>query len=413
MPLSSSKPPNALLHGALDALILKTLARGPSHGYAIARFIEETTGDAVLIEDGSLYPALYRLERKGLGRGRMGHVRARPARQAVPHHRCRPRAAGRRHGDVEEVRRRRVEGAVRVMKRSLRSWLWRVPLEQEIDEEIALHLELRTRELIERGMDPGSARELALERMGDVAASNETCVNLGRKRDREMRISQWLEELRDDVKFAFRQLRAAPVFTAIAVTTLALGIGANSAIFALVDATLLRPLPYANPYRLVTIWETTDANPRSFASPPNMLDWNGRSRTFEKIAGFTPSVGGMVMAGARRQRRNGVAPMGDGRHLRRARRQADRRPHVPARRRSRSAASVVVMSESLWESRFNRDPGIVGQRDQAGRHAVHGRRRRAEELRDPRPHAASGRCGRSSTCRRARAAHTCCRWSAG
>ncbi len=60
-----AKTPNALLHGALDALILKTLTRGPCHGYAIARFIEESTGDAVLIEDGSLYPALYRLERKG------------------------------------------------------------------------------------------------------------------------------------------------------------------------------------------------------------------------------------------------------------------------------------------------------------------------------------------------------------
>jgi transcriptional regulator len=61
----TNKSPNALLHGALDALILKTLTRGPKHGYAIARFIEETTGDAFLIEDGSLYPALYRLERKG------------------------------------------------------------------------------------------------------------------------------------------------------------------------------------------------------------------------------------------------------------------------------------------------------------------------------------------------------------
>lgn len=60
-----AKTPNALLHGALDALILKTLARGPSHGYAVARYIEESTADAVLIEDGSLYPALYRLERKG------------------------------------------------------------------------------------------------------------------------------------------------------------------------------------------------------------------------------------------------------------------------------------------------------------------------------------------------------------
>ena len=62
---SPNKTPNALLHGALDVLILKTLTRGPKHGYAIARFIEDTTGDAFLIEDGSLYPALYWVERKG------------------------------------------------------------------------------------------------------------------------------------------------------------------------------------------------------------------------------------------------------------------------------------------------------------------------------------------------------------
>jgi PadR family transcriptional regulator PadR len=60
-----SKTRNALLYGALDVLILKTLTRGPSHGYAVGRFIEETSGDAVLVEEGSLYPALYRLERRG------------------------------------------------------------------------------------------------------------------------------------------------------------------------------------------------------------------------------------------------------------------------------------------------------------------------------------------------------------
>ena len=64
MPLPP-KPPNALLHGTLDALILKTLQRGPNHGYAIARFIEDATGEAVLIEEGSLYPALYRMEQRG------------------------------------------------------------------------------------------------------------------------------------------------------------------------------------------------------------------------------------------------------------------------------------------------------------------------------------------------------------
>lgn len=62
---TASKSPNALLHGALDALILKTLTRGPLHGYAIARFIEDTSEEALLVEDGSLYPALYRMERRG------------------------------------------------------------------------------------------------------------------------------------------------------------------------------------------------------------------------------------------------------------------------------------------------------------------------------------------------------------
>lgn len=61
----SPKLPNSLLHGALDALVLKTLARGPLHGYAIARFIEEKTGDTVFVEEGSLYPALYRMEGRG------------------------------------------------------------------------------------------------------------------------------------------------------------------------------------------------------------------------------------------------------------------------------------------------------------------------------------------------------------
>ena len=295
--------------------------------------------------------------------------------------------------------------AAGTMKRSLRSWLWRVPVDQEVTDEIALHIELRTRELIRGGMDPKSARELALQRMGDVATVKETCVNLGRKRDRGMRVSQWFEELRDDVKFAFRQLRAAPVFTAIAVTTLALGIGANSAIFALVDATLLRPLPYANPDRLVTIWETTDANPRSFASPPNMLDWNTRSRTFEKIAGFTPNVGGMVMAGrdgnAETVSRQwvtagifdvlGVKPIA-GRTF--SREEEEKRLNVD--RDQRVVVGVALQSRSRHRRAGNQD----------GRDSVDGRRNRAEDLRDPRPHERVGdAAARQPAAARPRAVH--------
>jgi len=175
-----------------------------------------------------------------------------------------------------------------------------------------------------------------------------------------MRVAQWIEELGDDVKFAWRQLRGAPGFAIVAVLTLALGIGANSAIFALVDATLLRPLPYGDPGRLVTIWERTDSNPRSYASPLNMLDWSTRSRSFETIAAFIPNVGGMVMAGADGNAETvsrqwvtagifdvlGVHPIAG-------------RTFLPSDDKQR--ANVVVLSEAFWESRFNRDPAIVGR----------------------------------------------------
>ncbi len=246
------------------------------------------------------------------------------------------------------------------MKRSLRSWLWRVPPDQEIDEEIALHIEMRTREFIARGMDRHTARALAMQRMGDVASVKRTCVDLGRKRDREMRLTQWIEELRIDVKFAWRQLRAAPGFAIVAALTLALGIGGNSAIFALVDATLLKPLPYGDPARLVTIWERTDTNPQSYASPLNMFDWKARSRSFDNIAGFTPNVGGMVMTGADGNAETvsrqwvtvgifdvlGVRPIAG-------------RTFLPDDEQQR--ARVVVISEAFWDSRFNRDPSVVGR----------------------------------------------------
>ena len=98
------------------------------------------------------------------------------------------------------------------MKRSGRSWLWRVPLDREIDEELELHVEMRTRELIDRGMDPAAARDLALSRLGDIATLKRTMTNLGTRRDREMRITLWLEELLGDVTFACRQLKRSPAF---------------------------------------------------------------------------------------------------------------------------------------------------------------------------------------------------------
>ena len=246
------------------------------------------------------------------------------------------------------------------MKRSLRSWLWRVPIDQEIDEELELHIEMRTRELVARGMDPRTARDVALSRLGDIATLKRTMTDLGRKRDREMRVTLWIEELADDLKVAYRQLKASPSFTLVATLTLALGIGANSAIFALVDATLLRPLPYADPDRLVALWENGTTIKRSYVSPLNMLDWLARGQSFEKIAGFTPAVGGMVMAGTDGNAETvsrqwvsaeifdvlGVKPVA-GRTF--------------TREDDMKRSNVIVMSEGFWRTRFNGDPSLVGR----------------------------------------------------
>jgi putative ABC transport system permease protein len=246
------------------------------------------------------------------------------------------------------------------MKRSLRSWLWRIPIEEEIDEELDLHVEIRTRELIRNGMDPAAARALAVQRLGDVAHLKRTMAALARKRDREMHVTLRLEELWHDLKFAFRQLRHSPGFALVATLTLALGIGANTAIFGLVDATLLRPLPFRDPDRLVALWEETAANSRGYVSPLNMADWGARSRTIDKVGGFTPVVGGMVMAGADGNAETvsrqwvtagifdvlGVTPI-VGRTF--------------TREDDAKRANVVVLSEPLWRTRFNADPGIVGR----------------------------------------------------
>jgi putative ABC transport system permease protein len=236
-----------------------------------------------------------------------------------------------------------------------------VPVAREVDEEIAFHLEMRTREFIERGVDPMTARETAARRLGDVGHLKRTCVDLGRKRDRTMRRTQYVEEFRQDLRFGFRQLVNAPVFASVAALTLALGIGANSAMFALVDATLLRPLPFPNPDRLVMIWERSETSVRGGVAPLNLLDWIERNRTFESMGAFVPSVGGMVMSGA-----DGLAETvprqwipTPGTFTALGVRPVAGRTFLPSDDLQR--ARVAIFSESFWRSRFNADPTVIGR----------------------------------------------------
>jgi putative ABC transport system permease protein len=170
-----------------------------------------------------------------------------------------------------------------------------------------------------------------------------------------------LDTLHSDVTGAVRQMKRAPAFTALAAATLALGIGANSAIFALVDATLLRPLPVHEPDRLMWLSERTDSGRSSPASPPNLLDWRERNRTFIGMAGFAPGVGGMVMAGAdgtaetvsRQWVTSGFFELFGVRAL-------AGRTFSPADD-VEGAPAAVVLNEMFWRLRFGGDPTVVGR----------------------------------------------------
>jgi putative ABC transport system permease protein len=176
-----------------------------------------------------------------------------------------------------------------------------------------------------------------------------------------VRRMQWFEEFRQDVRFALRQMKSAPAFAAVAALTLGLGIGANSAMFALVDAALLRPLPFPNADRLVMIWERSETSARGAVAPLNLVDWIERNRTFEAMGAFVPNVGGMVMSGA-----DGLAEtvprqwvMTPGIFTALGVRPVAGRTFLPSD--DSQGARAVVFSESFWKSRFNADPTIVGR----------------------------------------------------
>ena len=176
-----------------------------------------------------------------------------------------------------------------------------------------------------------------------------------------MALRQRLDELHGDVRQAIRQLISAPGFTMVATLTLALGVGVNSAIFALADAALMKPLPFGEPERLVMLWESTPTAAKSGVSPLNMRDWNLQTRSFEGLAYVQRGLGGGPLLTApdgsieTAERQSTSVNFFDVLHVTplvgRAFRPEDDGP----------SPRVVMLGEAVWRRRFGADPSVVGR----------------------------------------------------
>src|ERR1043166_8946971 len=165
---------------------------------------------------------------------------------------------------------------------------WGSDPQADVDDEFRFHLETEIEELVAKGMTPEAARDDAMRRFGDVAYYRRYCEQADARRGARERRANLLDALRQDVRFTIRSLIAQPVFTIVAVITLGLGIGANTAIFSVVNGVLLAPLPYREPDRLVRLWESMQEAPKIMVSYPDYLDWRARTHSFEHLSIYNP-----------------------------------------------------------------------------------------------------------------------------
>jgi putative ABC transport system permease protein len=158
----------------------------------------------------------------------------------------------------------------------------------DVHDEIAFHVEERTQELIARGMARDAARAAALREFGDVSEARVELEEIGRQRVRQIRRADWWSDLRQDLRYGVRSLLHARLFSLLAIVTLALGIGANAAVFGVLKSVLLDALPYREAERLVRVHGglLKGAERRGSLSAGTISDIAERQRSFESLAGF-------------------------------------------------------------------------------------------------------------------------------
>ncbi len=225
-------------------------------------------------------------------------------------------------------------------------------IEQEMDDEMRFHLLMRTRENIERGMNPDEAEREARRRFG----------NVGRIKDlaRDIKGGGFMETLLQDLRYGARMLLKSPGFTLIAVITLALGIGANTAIFSVVNAVLLRPLPFKDPDRVMMVWErrANSGEANTTISGHEFVAWREQSNAFERMAiirggDFTLTGNGEPEAIIAEQvSAEFFSVLGAPPLLGRA--------FTPGEDQA-GHNNIVVLNQKLWQRSFGSDPEVVGK----------------------------------------------------
>ena len=231
----------------------------------------------------------------------------------------------------------------------------------EVDDEIAYHIEMKTEQLMREGYPEASARAEALRQFGDRDRIRHEVSDLVGARTQQARRAGMIDGVRQDLRFAVRQLRSMPTFTLVAVLTIALGLGATIAIFSVVRAVLLRPLPYDGADRIVFVGESSNPDSRDVqttTSYPNYEDWKARSKSFEALGLFNSWVPTLTGLGDP-ERLSGsmvthevftalrVTPV-KGRPMLRT----DNVPNGP---------NVVWISWELWQTRLGADPNVIGR----------------------------------------------------
>lgn len=224
----------------------------------------------------------------------------------------------------------------------------------EADEEISFHLEMRERDFRERGLDVAEAREAARRRFGSIDTITTQVRAIDDQSARQKRRTGMWADFRQDVAYAIRGLRRAPAFATVAVVTLALGIGANTAIFSVINTALLRPLPYADDGRLVFIWNMRNGTPEPLG-PGRMMDIRSQATSFVGFAGISHLSLTLTGSGDPERLQGssvsstffdvlGVRPLlGEPFHA------------------NAADWSAIVLTHGLWVRRFGSDPGIIGR----------------------------------------------------